>query len=476
MPNASRKRRRRQQTGNQTGGPVASSSSSSSPPLSAAATPAPPRAIPGFVYDAEKKRYFPITSRAANAVEQRAEQREKQRVERIARKQQQEKKRHSSMSQWSRPAILRHRAALAVPATAANCWLRFAGMQATRQVRHHNQRSPITALFASAVPNGSTILYAGRRNGAVTPMGLTAEGEVDSAFRNIVLSGPVTSIQELRPSALLLAAMGNSNSAGGLTVYSTNPADAAEHPPLSHTYPDASVFCASRLTDAASNRVAVGLTEKAVVSTVSSTRIHDIFDATTGSDILSTCFLDSKSLFACGGRDGRIRLFDVRLNAKKQNRTRGLLSSDDVRHASCVYAVSFCQDLLVTAGTDNAVRLWDIRMPKAWDESMMYSQQRQSVLAVHQRPTVRNVGTISCQTRAAVGLGLWAHNDVIAAASVDNMVQLWRLPGAEPLCSFSLPAAGGPCTAIHVGFSRWSVPTTFAAQGDNVFVFSHRPA
>ncbi|KAJ1948310.1 hypothetical protein FBU59_001655, partial [Linderina macrospora] len=141
-------------------------------------------------------------------------------------------------------------------------------------------------------------------------MELTADGELECAFGSMMFNGPVTSIQELQPNTLLVAAMGSSNSAGGLTVYDTYAMYTAEHRPLLHTYADASVFCASRLTGAVSGRVAVGLTEKVAVSTVSSTRIHDIFDATTGSDILSTCFLDNKSLLACGGRDGRIRLFD----------------------------------------------------------------------------------------------------------------------------------------------------------------------
>ncbi|KAJ1783016.1 hypothetical protein LPJ59_006682, partial [Coemansia sp. RSA 2399] len=285
-----------------------------------------PRALPGFVWDAEKQRYFPATSRAADYQERQQEDREKARVQAISEAQQRERERRIQENKdWAVPMALRR---LSTHPDSANVFrtggtrqaeinrLRFSPVGSYRRsIDIGYLPSTVTSLCVFpaerkyAECDAGRIVVVGRRSGELNVAEIDSDHNVSVRY-NFNLQSEVTSIQHISSERYIYAYMGDAN--GGCVAI----AGAGFEQISSFTFPSCTVFCASKLpsTQSASRvATAVGLESSAATMAVLPTGLQKVFSAQTGSDILSTAFLsESPDVFVGGGRDGRIRLFDCR--------------------------------------------------------------------------------------------------------------------------------------------------------------------
>ncbi|KAI8324532.1 WD40 repeat-like protein [Martensiomyces pterosporus] len=442
------------------------------------------RAIPGFVWDEEKRRYFPATSRAPDGMKERSAQRERKRVECIA-EAQAKQRRQMAGQRVPAPLVLRQRSAhcrhsraqptsgyhFPDPSRVDESRLKFASIANRRSIDLPETRSPITALRAFATGSKGSVLIAGHRNGIVTQTSLALGDEVGytSSWK---ADGEVTGIQEIANGRYIYTSMGDGQFGGRLSVFSLH----GRHPLYEDSYAESSIFCTSKPAPGTPSKVAIGLTSSAAVAVATNCDVKTPFCAQTGTDIMSATFVDTPHVFAGGGRDGRIRLFDMRLHAAKHDKRRGLFSANECRHRSYVYAMGYCQGLLVSSGSDGRVKAWDIRMPRGWDSDMLYSQKRHSAIPGHRRPSVRLASELEgLQVSAAMACksGFATCGNVVAAAGSDNQIRLWSLPTGRLVQVISLPAASGGCVALDLVESPMNAPTLYVGQPEAISAYAH---
>ncbi|KAJ2766656.1 hypothetical protein IWQ56_003635, partial [Coemansia nantahalensis] len=325
-----------------------------------------PRQLPGFVWDTERRRYFPATSRAATGREQQHEQRERQRIEGIAAAQQ---RRPPPQEQPALPVprLLRCRstrmpgwaAPWAAPRRAANDRLAFAGLGEAggRPIDLPSTYSIVTALCVFGGRDAAhRCLAAGHRNGSLVLVELDA---ADGVGRTAVLSadGEITAVHHIADGRPYFASMGGSGPGGTLTV-----AGWGEQPLAVHALAGESIFAASRPAPGQPHRCCVGTTTGIRVADLSADAVWSAFHLRTQSDIVSTAFAQAPSVGYGGGRDGRIRLFDARVAGARHQPDRGLFAGAGCRHASAVHGLGAEDWLLASASLDGQIRIWDIRM------------------------------------------------------------------------------------------------------------------
>ncbi|KAJ2729527.1 hypothetical protein IW152_005594 [Coemansia sp. BCRC 34962] len=409
------------------------------PKVATSANNSGPRAIPGFVWDAEKQRYFPATSRSANSSEQRDKLRETRRIQQIEQTQQQP---FPIKDAPSLPLLLRQRSLNQRPVCCSDR-LRFMHLSgSTPRVIDANGQSSVSAL---AIASDGRQAVVGHRNGSLWRAGLS-----DSTHPAAValLGGPGELVSVRRIADRFISAhLGNEHSGGGLVSIAGS---------SRLRYADSSVFTASGPPLCGPLNTAVGLTGRVSVAAISNTRMTEVFSTQTKTDILSTAFaLDSPHVFIGGGRDGRVRLFDTRVASAQHDRKCGLFSTAPVLQSS-VHGVGAHGWRLVAASMDSGVRMWDARMS---------DERRPGVFAVNdcfgdlQRPL---------EILSASRLGFAMYQDFVVAAGSDNQIRIWSMSTGTKLQTAVLPPSSATCTAIDLILSPAGVPTLIYSQSSSV--------
>ncbi|KAJ1896830.1 hypothetical protein LPJ66_003753 [Kickxella alabastrina] len=446
----------------------------SQPPQTSASASAQVRQIPGFVWDAERGRYFPISSRASDRMERQTEQRETKRVHEIAVSHEIQKQQRCK-SVFSVPYAMRQRSTQQLPAgiswaasqSSSKDRIRLSYMLANKhKVDYLNDRSAVTAVSVIDSSHGHRSVAAGHRNGCVAVMQLGAGGSVERIHKHMAGS-EITSICRLNAGRYLYTTMGNGDQTGALTIYDSQRARQL----YEHQFDDASVFGAScpkiatAVMDSQQLATAVGLTGGVSLLLASSAGTRCSFSVKTRSDILSTAFIDERHVFAGGGRDGRLRLFDCRVSSKKHDPRRGLFSADGCRHDTSIHGVSAQGWLLASASMDCRVHVWDIRMGKSQGGSQ---KQPKSTFA-----NLINLGG-GRGSLASCKLGFSTSQGVVAAASSDNQIRFWSMSSGDLLQAVPLPPAGGSCRALDLDCGFAALPELYISQEDTVSVYVHR--
>ncbi|KAJ2812693.1 hypothetical protein GGI24_006637, partial [Coemansia furcata] len=351
-----------------------------------------PRPIPGFVWDADKQRYFPAAMRPATSSAQRDERRETQRIQQVELTQKQQQ----SVISWAPalPFILRQRSLSQQPVPGSDR-LRFARLgRCTPQTIHTNAQSAVSAL---AIASCGQRAVTGHRDGSLW------RGEPNAP--PVALSGGPGEIVSIRRVAdrLLCAHLGDEHSGGGLVAIAGS---------SRLRYADCSVFTASAPPPPSGPlTTAVGLAGRVSVAAMSNARMAEVFSVQTKTDVMSTAFaLGSPHVFAGGGRDGCVRLFDTRVASAHHHRRRGLLSAPLAAKCS-VHGVGAHGWRVVAASMDSAVRMWDVRMAH---------EQRAAAFAATEcfghllRPL---------PVTSPARLGFAVCQDLVAAAASDNQIR-----------------------------------------------------
>ncbi|KAJ2752142.1 hypothetical protein GGI19_004024 [Coemansia pectinata] len=408
------------------------------PPLTVATNAANgPRPIPGFVWDAEKRRYFPATSRSANSSEQRDEHRETRRIQQVELTQQQPAPVDYPPAL---PLLLRQRSFSQRPVLSSDR-LKFVHLsRSTPRVINTNGQSAISAL---AIASDGTRAVIGHRDGSLW------RADLDSSAHPVALLGGPGEIVSIRRIAdrFISAHLGDEHSGGGLVAIAGS---------SRLRYADCSVFTASGPPPCGPPYTAVGLTGRVSVATISNTHMREVFSAQTKTDIMSTAFaLDNPHVFVGGGRDGRVRLFDTRVASAQHDRKRGLFSAA-LMSKSSVHGVGAHGWRLVAASMDSGVRMWDVRMP---------DERRSGMFAVNDcfgdlhRPL---------EILSATRLGFALCQDLVAAAGSDNQIRVWSMSTGDKLQTVVLPPSAAACTAIDLILSPAKLPTLIYSQSNSV--------
>ncbi|KAJ2023980.1 hypothetical protein IW146_009445 [Coemansia sp. RSA 922] len=395
-----------------------------------------PRPIPGFVWDAEKRRYFPATSRSANSSEQRDEHRETRRIQQVELIQQQPAPVDYTPAL---PLLLRQRSFSQRPVLSSDR-LKFVHLnRSTPRVIDTNRQSTISAL---AIASDGQRAVIGHRDGSLWRTNLDNNAAV------ALLGGPgeIVSVRRIAD-RFISAHLGDEHSGGGLVAIAGS---------SRLRYADCSVFTASGPPLCSPPYTAVGLTGRVSVAAITNTHMREVFSAQTKTDILSTAFaLDSPHVFVGGGRDGRVRLFDTRVASAQHDRKRGLFSAALMSNSS-VHGVGAHGWRLVAASMDSGVRMWDVRMP---------DEQRSEVFAVNDcfgylhRPS---------ELLSATRLGFAVCQDLVAAAGSDNQIRVWSMSTGNKLQTVALPPSAAACTAIDLILSPAKLPTLIYSQSNSV--------
>ncbi|KAJ2551077.1 hypothetical protein EV175_003825 [Coemansia sp. RSA 1933] len=450
-----------------------------------------PRALPGFVWDEEKQRYFPATSRAADYQEKQQEDRERARVHALFEAQQREKERRIQQSKdWAVPLALRrlstytdttHIARSRGTRQAEINRLRFAPVASYRRsIDIGYLPSTVTALCVFPAERqymeceAGRIVVVGRRSGELNVVEIDSDHNASVRY-SLSLQSEVTGLQHISDERYIYAYMGDAN--GGCVAI----AGARFEQISSFTFPSCSVFCTSRLpsTQGASRvATAVGLDGSAATMAVLPTGLQKVFSAQTGSDIISTAFLDESSdVFVGGGRDGRIRLFDCRVGGKRHNRQRGLLAaaSAGCRHGSSVHGIGSDGWRVVSTSMDGHSCVWDLRMPSdayfTLDDQQMAKHGPEAAIFGN----LRGGGPPSeMMTLASRRLGFDVRNGVAAVADSDNHVRIWDVRRAERLQTLAFPVANGSCGAVCLDWRSLALhPWIFVGQLNELVVCSN---
>ncbi|KAJ1828112.1 hypothetical protein LPJ56_001293 [Coemansia sp. RSA 2599] len=445
------------------------------------------RQLPGFVWDAERGRYFPESSRAADRIERQNEEREQQRVSAIAAAQ--EKQRHRSAEQCiARQAILRRQATYSHGCRPGAPWEYpwqrnsrdrvLLGYVLSNKVAAdwQDREQQMTAIGSfSRCSLRRSMVAVGDQTGHVTIMDrnndsilIHNEQADDQAF-----CGEITGIQWASPEYLVFSSLGSDRSHGCVAVYSSRRREKIHR----HVFSDSvfSVSCSKTedMVDAASAAAGQSLLISAgtgggmSIVHVGNTGPHEVFKIRTDTDVLSTAFIDGPNVVACGGRDGRIRLIDHRVSVKSHKRSRGLLATDDCRHGTSVHGLRSSQGwLLASASMDSQVRIWDVRMT----HRMGSQQQKLPSLACLNNPVGQTEHML-----APCRLGFSACLDVVVAASSDNHVRMWSMTSGSLLHVVPLAADGGPCRALDLDYDPSAAEAAlYICQQSLLTSYSHR--
>ncbi|KAI9503225.1 hypothetical protein GGI25_004284 [Coemansia spiralis] len=431
---------------------------------------AAPPALPGFVWDEERQRYFPAVSRAANRQEQQEQERERSRMQTIAEARMREKKRRMQQhSSWSIPSTVRQRSTALTSAG-----LRWSGTQSTEATRlrfaplkrymHEVSVSAPPAIVTSictfpldrerTTDYGTRVVVIGRRSGGINIVTVADDRFTEDELTGLETDGEVTSIQHITKDRYFYTDIGE-GFGGSMSVASTM------HGKLSTLgFPNHSVFCASKLptVDSVLHMVtAVGLSNSVVTVEVAPTGFVGAFGASTSSDILSTSFLGGNpKVFVGGGRDGRVRLFDTRVSGKRHDKRFGLMSehSSIKRHDSSVHGIGADRWFVVSTSMDGRSRVSDIRMP-----NNDYHWLNDPQIAEH-RPVSTHVWNLhipSLLPAASRRLGFDIKFGVAAIAGSDADVRLWDVRKGEMLTNIGEnPWDHGSCAAVCLD---WDSPT-----------------
>ncbi|KAJ2340870.1 hypothetical protein GGH92_006067, partial [Coemansia sp. RSA 2673] len=184
-----------------------------------------PRPIPGFVWDAEKRRYFPATSRSANSSEQRDEHRETRRIQQVELIQQQPAPVDYTPAL---PLLLRQRSFSQRPVLSSDR-LKFVHLnRSTPRVIDTNRQSTISAL---AIASDGQRAVIGHRDGSLWRTNLDNNAAV------ALLGGPgeIVSVRRIAD-RFISAHLGDEHSGGGLVAIAGS---------SRLRYADCSVFTAS---------------------------------------------------------------------------------------------------------------------------------------------------------------------------------------------------------------------------------------
>ncbi|KAJ1737289.1 hypothetical protein LPJ72_000619 [Coemansia sp. Benny D160-2] len=470
---------------------------------------AAPRSLPGFVWDEEKQRYFPAASGAADCKETQYKERERARMRMISEAQKRERERRCQQQQhqkqqqqqrqqhqrrvlqnedWTVPMALRRLttypattrvASLGQTRRADISRLRFAWVgESRRSIEVANQLSAVTALrvFPATGEDGGScagrIVAVGRRSGEINVVEIDDDHNVTERF-GFGVQGEVVCIEHIADDRFVYAYMGSVDG-GGVAITGAGTGQLC-----TYEFPRQTVFCATRPPAAlgAASRVATaaGLECHAAILAVVPTGLQKVFNAKTGSDILSTAFLsESPDVFVGGGRDGCIRLFDRRVDSKRHNQRRGLLSPrcDGCRHKSSVHGVGSDGWLVVSASMDGESRVWDFRMPMG---SSSYFSVGDPPIDTH-GPEAAMLGSLQSSASgmpASRRLGFDVRNGVAAIADSDNHVRIWDVRSAERLQALPFPVANGSCGAVCLDWEPSALhPSVFVGQLNEVVVCS----
>ncbi|KAJ2823678.1 hypothetical protein FBU31_004207 [Coemansia sp. 'formosensis'] len=400
------------------------------PPAVAAASNGP-RPIPGFVWDADKQQYFPAAMRPATSSAQRDERRETQRIQQVELTQ----KQLAISCAPALPFILRQRSLSQQPVPGSDR-LRFARLgRCTPQTIHTNAQSAVSAL---AIASCGQRAVTGHRDGSLW------RGEPNAP--PVALSGGPGEIVSIRRVAdrLLCAHLGDEHSGGGLVAIAGS---------SRLRYADCSVFTASAPPPPSGPlTTAVGLTGRVSVAAMSNARMAEVFSAQTKTDVMSTAFaLDSPHVFAGGGRDGCVRLFDVRVASAHHHRKRGLLSAT-LTMTSSVHGVGAQGWRVVAVSMDSAVRMWDVRMPDERHSAAFAATE----CFGHLLPPL--------PVTSPFRLGFAVCQDLVAAAASDNQIRVWSMSTGNLLHTVALPPSVPACTAMDLVLSPTHLPTLMYSQ------------
>ncbi|KAJ2782921.1 hypothetical protein H4R18_002000 [Coemansia javaensis] len=409
------------------------------------------RAIPGFVWDAERGRYFPATSRAATSQEERHEQRKRQRADAAAAAQARAERELQPLG-----LLLRQRAApWAVPGRASSEQLGFACMaRSSRPVPYADAYSAVTALCAAGGDGGGggqQLLAAGHRCGLAALARLDGSGDVQQAATHS-MGSEITAICHVERDLFLFASIGDGRDGGTLA---TDRLAAGER--QTWTVPRLSVFAAA-VSGPGQPRVAcIGTDGSVQAAALVGGEMRWTFRARTGSDIVSAAFVDGPHVAAGGGRDGRIRLFDLRVDGARHDARRGLFSGAGCGHASAVHGLGGEGWLLASASMDGRVRVWDLRMAAgAQGPAALCASDLGDPLAAP----------------AACRLGFGVGRGAVVAAGSDSLVCMWSLRTGHPLQRLALPVAEGSCTALALAAPGPGPPALFVGQSAAVRIYS----
>ncbi|KAJ2690832.1 hypothetical protein IWW39_000492 [Coemansia spiralis] len=398
-----------------------------------------PRTIPGFVWDAEKQRYFPAASRSATSSQQRDELRETRRIQQVEQTQQQPAQVKDTPAL---PLILRQRSLNQRPMCSSDR-LRFMHLNgSTSRVINTNGQSSVSAL---AIASDSQQAAVGHRDGSLWRAEL---GDSTHPTAVALLGGPGELVSVRRIADRFISAhLGNEHSGGGLVAIAGR---------SRLRYADSSVFTASGPPLCGPLNTAVGLTGRVSVAAISDARMIEVFSAQTKTDILSTTFaLDSPHVFIGGGRDGRVRIFDTRAASAQHDRKRGLFSAALALQSS-VHGVGAHGWRLAAASMDSAVRMWDVRMP---DERRSGLFTADDCFGDLQRPL---------EMLSATRLGFAVYQDLVAAAGSDNQIRIWSMSSGDKLQTIVLPPSAATCAAIDLTLSPAGLPTLIYGQSSSV--------
>ncbi|KAJ1728105.1 DDB1- and CUL4-associated factor 4 [Coemansia biformis] len=428
-------------------------------PLGPSQGTAAPRAIPGFVWDAEKRRYFPAKSRAASGQQQRHEQREQRRIDDIAAAQQRQPS--PRQQQRSVSSLLRCRAT-SQPAGAApwaasrrvdNDQLAFACMgRSGRPIDYSNAHSIVTALCVFGAGAGQQYMAVGHRSGSLALMELDASDGVGRSV-DLPASGEIAAVNHIEGRRFLFASMGAGQAGGALTVASWD-----RLPMAMYSFSDTSVFAASRPAVGRPFRTCVGTSAGVSVLDLAADAVRPVFNVRSHGDIVSTTFAHGPHVGFGGGRDGRIRLFDMRVDGARHDPGRGLFSGAGCRHASSVHGLGAEGWLLASASMDGRVCVWDVRMATG----------KKGPLAVC-ASGLENSSAVP----AACRLGFDVRRGAVAAAGSDNQVRIWSLRSGHLLQCLPLAAAEGSCTALVLSHPEAGPPALYLGQSGTVHAFRH---
>ncbi|KAJ2313411.1 hypothetical protein H4S02_001752 [Coemansia sp. RSA 2611] len=450
MPRENRRPRKRPRAAPR---PTAPEQLPESAPTSGSSAATTPRPIPGFVWDAEKRRYFPAVSRAATSREQQHAARQHQRVEQIVATQNLARRR---IDRPSVPALLRQRSGHFTPAKpwtqsrrATADRLSFACMSTmSHPVPYAQPNSIVSALRLFSGDFGQRLMAVGHRNGTVVTARLSGDDDTGQSWTRSA-AGEITAIGHLGNEAIFCASMGDGRSGGSLTY--SQPETAA----VCHTFENTSLFAACQPPAAHLRRTALGTSSGAVVVDLVDS-VQQRFAMRCKSDIIGTALADANIGFA-GGRDGQIRLFDVRLDGARHHPRKGLFSNTQCRHSSSVHGLGADGSLLVSASMDGQVHVWDIRM---------LGGERRSV------PACLNVLSEAAAATSVCRLGFDVSQGVVAAADPGNQVRLWGLADGQLLQNIHLAASNGACTALDLRYAPGARPEIYVGQSASVYAYS----
>ncbi|KAI9479404.1 hypothetical protein LPJ78_004254 [Coemansia sp. RSA 989] len=412
-----------------------------------------PREIPGFVWDAEKRRYFPATSRAANSSERQHNERKRLNAERIAQAQRQHRNSNQPI-----PTLLRQRSSKWAQ-TVQPWWLQsqntttdsilYAYVSKTPRRVYSRDNAVVACLKSVENYRGKQWMAVGYSNGDL----LTAELDKGSIAQHILhrAAGKVTSICALDDTVLYTSIGNESGSTYGLVKL--------DAPSLSATtIPRTTLFACSAINAATTFQALLGANKKIIKANCSQATMLDTFTLSTKTDIISTALADPNVGFG-GGRDGHVRMIDSRVSSSRHHARRGLLAQTVCSNSSSIHGLAIDGSLLASASMDGQVNVWDIRM--------LPSSRRSTSVHFHKlsKPTT---------VTSASPLGFGLARGVVFGATPDNQIKLWGLRSGQCLRTLQLAASDSLCSALDVNCVIGRPPVVYVGKSDAVYAYDDR--